>query len=69
MAPGTLTDVYDGRVWNEFLNPQGRPFPYNLALNLNIDWFQPFKHTQLGQFICQFKTYLEMKGTSLTLLA
>lgn len=47
-TPGTLIDIYDGRVWNEFLNPQGRQFlslPYNLALTLNIDWFQPFKHT------------------------
>lgn len=45
---GTLSDVYDGRLWKEFLNPDGQPFlslPYNFALALNIDWFQPFKRS------------------------
>ena len=45
---GVLGDVYDGNVWKEFLNPNGMPFlsvPFNFALTLNIDWFQPFKHT------------------------
>lgn len=35
----TLTDIYDARVWNEFLNPAGVPFlsvPFNFALSLNI---------------------------------
>ena len=44
----TLNDVYDGRVWNDFMNPNGIAFlslPYNLALSMNIDWFQPFKHS------------------------
>lgn len=44
----TLTDIYDGRVWKSFLNPSGVPFlslPFNFALSLNIDWFQPFKHS------------------------
>ena len=44
----TLTDIYDGQVWQDFLNPEGIPFlslPYNFALSLNIDWFQPFKYT------------------------
>ena len=44
-----LSDIYDGLVWKEFLNYQGQPFlsqPHNLALMLNCDWFQPFKHTQ-----------------------
>jgi len=44
-----LSDVYDGRVWKEFLNYNGKPFlaePNNLALMLNCDWFQPYKHTQ-----------------------
>ena len=34
--------------WKEFLNPNGMPFlsvPFKFALTLNIDWFQPFKHT------------------------
>lgn len=41
-------DVFDGQVWNDFLEPDGQPFlslPYNYALCLNVDWFQPFKHT------------------------
>ena len=45
---GVLRDIYDGKVWKEFLNPNGVAFlsvPLNFALTLNIDWFQPFKHT------------------------
>lgn len=42
-----LSDMYCGRVWNEFLQFNGQPFlsaSNNIALMLNIDWFQPFKH-------------------------
>lgn len=42
-----LSDVYCGRVWNDFFLYKGQPFlsaPNNIALMLNIDWFQPFKH-------------------------
>ena len=42
------SDIYDGNVWKEFLNPGGIPFlslPYNFALSINIDWFQPFKYS------------------------
>ena len=45
---GVFADIYDGRMWKEFCNPDGVPFlslPYNFALILNVDWFQPFKHT------------------------
>ena len=45
---GLLSDIYDGRVWSDFMNPGGVPFlsvPYNLALSINVDWFQPFKHS------------------------
>ena len=44
----TLADIYDGSVWKEFANPGGISFlslPYNFAFTLNVDWFQPFKHT------------------------
>lgn len=44
----TLSDIYDGKVWKAFLDIDGVPFlslPYNFALTLNIDWFQPFKHS------------------------
>lgn len=45
---GCLEDVYDGRIWKEFMSYKGAPFlsvPYNFALSLNVDWFQPFKRT------------------------
>ena len=44
----TLADIYDGRVWKNFMTFKGRPFlsnPYNLGLMLNCDWFQPFDHS------------------------
>lgn len=48
-----LTDVYDGRVWQQFEVVDGKPFlnaPNSFALQLNIDWFQPFNnlHCSLG---------------------
>lgn len=46
---GYLADVYDGRVWNEFIEYQGKPFlrlPHNLGLMLNCDWFQPYDCTE-----------------------
>ena len=46
---GVYTDIYDGAVWKDFLSFDGKPFlaaPYNLSLKLNVDWIQPFDHTQ-----------------------
>ena len=41
---GTICDVYEGRVWKDFLHVAGQPFlSYSYGLMLNIDWFQPFK--------------------------
>lgn len=43
------TDVYDGKIWRDFMSIDGVQFlsaPYNYALHLNVDWFQPFRHTQ-----------------------
>ena len=48
-VPGLYTDIYDGAVWNDFLQVDGKPFlsaPYNLCLKLNVDWIQPYDHTQ-----------------------
>ena len=45
--PDTYCDVYDGKIWNEFLEYDHTPFlsePNNLALMLNMDFFQPYKH-------------------------
>ena len=44
----TMEDVYDGQVWKDFMQYDGRPFlsvPLNFAFSLNIDWFQPFQRT------------------------
>jgi len=42
-------DIYDGQVWKDFMAPGGLNFfvdPHNLGLMLNVDWFQPYEHTQ-----------------------
>lgn len=46
---GKFRDVYDGKIWADFMGYDGKPFlslPFNFALHLNVDWFQPFDHTQ-----------------------
>ena len=46
---GLLRDVYDGKIWSDFQNYEDQPFlsePGNLALMLNMDFFQPYKHVQ-----------------------
>ena len=45
-ADDKYCDVYDGKVWKDFMNYEGKAFlsaPFNFGL---IDWFQPFNHTQ-----------------------
>lgn len=42
---GTLTDVYDGKMWNSLKDANGVIFveeECSLMLTLNVDWFQPF---------------------------
>ena len=42
-----MSDVYDGKLWKDFLQFQGTSFleaKNSIAFMLNIDWFQPFKH-------------------------
>lgn len=49
IPPDTLADIYDGRVWEDFSSEKYKKylqFPGNLILSLNLDWFQPFTHTQ-----------------------
>ena len=39
-------DVFDGKVWRDFLFVGGEPLlagDRTLAMMLNVDWFQPFK--------------------------
>ena len=48
-VPDVFEDIYDGRVWHDFQTVYGRDFlkqPNCFALMMNVDWFQPFKHTQ-----------------------
>lgn len=46
--PNTFYDVYDGCAWKDFQSPEKNFFtqPHNLGLMLNVDWFQPYEHTQ-----------------------
>ena len=42
-------DVYDGQIWKDFQSPGGVPFlsvPNSIAFHINVDWFNPFTHTQ-----------------------
>ena len=47
-----LSDIYDGRIWKEFKDPnEDRLFQHdvsdsNLGIMLNLDWFQPFDNSQ-----------------------
>ena len=40
---GYYADVYDGKVWKSFMDSLLKQ-KRTLALMLNVDWFQPFKH-------------------------
>ena len=49
VTPGVYRDVYEGKIWEDFQYVDAKEFlclPYNFALQLNVDWFQPFTHTQ-----------------------
>ena len=42
-----LSDVYDGKIWKKFSDPEHFDFfskPRNYGLVVNLDWFAPFKH-------------------------
>ena len=57
LPAGVLADIYEGRVWNEFLSVLGRPFlsqPNNLCLMLNIDWFNPYDETPYSAGVIYF---------------
>ena len=41
-----LCDIHDGLVWKEFSSTLDDDDAFWLYLALNVDWFQPFKHTQ-----------------------
>lgn len=46
---GYYCDVYDGQIWKDFQNLDGIRFlsvPNNFDFQINVDWFNPFTHTQ-----------------------
>ena len=54
---GVMDDVYDGKIWNEFQCYNGQPYlsqAWNLALMMNFDFFQLYKHTtySVGAIYC-----------------
>lgn len=56
----TFSGIYDGQIWKDFMHFDGKPFlsvPYNFALHLNIDWFQPFVHTQHSEGVVYLSLY------------
>ena len=45
---GVFSDVYDGKIWKEFLSVNDTPFlsgENTFGLMLNIDWYRPYKHS------------------------
>ena len=47
-SDGFLSDIFDGRMWKDWQYVDGKPYlasPNNYAFMLNVDWFQPFKHS------------------------
>lgn len=53
---GVLSDIYDGRMWKNFKDRDGQKFfsgPERLGFILNVDWFQPYTHSQV-RLHCRF---------------
>ena len=45
---GYLADIFDGKIWKDWQYVNEQPYlasPRNFAFMLNVDWFQPFKHS------------------------
>jgi len=44
----SMGDVFEGRIWKNFVDAEGKKFFSSLAHNfgvmMNVDWFQPYKH-------------------------
>jgi hypothetical protein len=46
---GIYTDIYDGKIWEEFQTYHGSGFlskPFTYGLMMNVDWFKLYKHTE-----------------------
>lgn len=46
MPDHLIGDVYDGKVWKDLEQNGFFDSPYNLAVTLNVDWFQPYKRVK-----------------------
>ena len=60
VSSGVYNDVYDGKIWKELASFHGKPFlsiPFNYALHLNVDWFQPFDHTQHSEGVMYLSVF------------
>ena len=47
--PDVLTDIYDGELWERFRKYGSKlllDVPQNLGFMLNVDWLQPYEHSQ-----------------------
>ncbi len=57
-------DIYDGRIWKDFLSFDGVPFLNTnncLGLMLNIDWFQPYNVMSLLRKVAQTERALQVR--------
>ncbi|CAG8511199.1 5470_t:CDS:2, partial [Dentiscutata heterogama] len=49
---GVLGNIYNGKVWQEFLDEQGQPFfvedktDFQIGLALNLDWYTPYSRVK-----------------------
>lgn len=46
---GKMRDVHEGNIWKDFKDKEGKSYFStigHLAVMMNVDWFQPYKHTQ-----------------------
>src|SRR5437868_15218922 len=41
----SVHDIYDGRVWKKFMTNKSTASHHFIALALNVDWFQMYKHS------------------------
>ena len=46
MPDDLIGDLYDGKVWKDLEQNGFFDSPYNLAVTLNVDWFQPYKRVK-----------------------
>lgn len=68
-----IGDIYDGKVWKELQQSGFFESPYNLAVTLNVDWFQPYRRVRdsvgvLYLCIANLPYYLRYKQENIILV-